>query len=562
MWLNYIKNRLVLFSVALAILYFGLVFFSLGRSPVVTRGEGREGQVVLAMERTKDFILPLRNGTTVPSKPPLFHWISTLGVEISDQVGEAEIRFPSALAAATILGCFFYFVAKIANPLSAVLSISIIGTSLEFIRYSTQSRVDMVFAACLTLSLIFLYRLVENERTFFIEILCICSLALAILSKGPFGLIIPSLIIFIHIFTGSSKSKIVDIFRLIPCFFLATLIAGCWYLLAYRQLGEEFLKMQLFRENLSRVANVDGEELGHAKPFYYSFVYLIMTVLPWSIFLPRLSYSFQATKYLEYWKTNRLFRYSNIWLLVFLFAVSLSVSKRSVYFLPALPPVGFLLAFFLQEKVNSGFPRFVGIIENIFVKIIQFCVIACLASSFFVFLVLPKIFSGMEAEKLLIFKQFLSDPVNYVALAIISLWSLKLKANDRIESFVLKLASIAFLIFLFGQYQIAPLVFAEESPRQFAGEVNELLLNKSEGNVKIYQFEDEFFAPVFYLKTNAPIVTQQEILEIADPEFFLLISEKRLSSLEKIKPNYEQVLSSRNKLANRRELLYLVNVKN
>src|SRR5256885_16610980 len=68
-------RRHVLAAAALVALAVVLAALPIG-SDVYEGGEAREGLVVREMLRTGDWILPLWNGSIVPSKPPLFHWLA------------------------------------------------------------------------------------------------------------------------------------------------------------------------------------------------------------------------------------------------------------------------------------------------------------------------------------------------------------------------------------------------------------------------------------------------------------------------------------------------------
>ena len=61
-----------------------------------TRGEPREALVAQAMISTGDWILPSGYGGSVPSKPPLTHWIMALASLPGGEVTEFTARFPSA----------------------------------------------------------------------------------------------------------------------------------------------------------------------------------------------------------------------------------------------------------------------------------------------------------------------------------------------------------------------------------------------------------------------------------------------------------------------------------
>ena len=57
---------------------FLLFFYRLGAAPFFDKQEAREALVVWEINRTGNWILPLRNGDEIPAKPPLFHWLGAL----------------------------------------------------------------------------------------------------------------------------------------------------------------------------------------------------------------------------------------------------------------------------------------------------------------------------------------------------------------------------------------------------------------------------------------------------------------------------------------------------
>jgi len=78
----------------------------LGRTPFHTRGEPREAVVVQDLVGNRNWILPRRNGTALPRKPPLFYWLGGAVAQVRGRVDEAGVRLPSALqsgAAALLL---------------------------------------------------------------------------------------------------------------------------------------------------------------------------------------------------------------------------------------------------------------------------------------------------------------------------------------------------------------------------------------------------------------------------------------------------------------------------
>ena len=60
---------------AVALAWAVLQLWGLGRTPFHTRGEPREAVVVQDLVAHQHWILPRRNGTQLPRKPPLFYWL-------------------------------------------------------------------------------------------------------------------------------------------------------------------------------------------------------------------------------------------------------------------------------------------------------------------------------------------------------------------------------------------------------------------------------------------------------------------------------------------------------
>src|SRR3989442_8790279 len=92
-------RRSVLAAAALVALTVVLAALPIG-SDVYEGGEAREGLVVREMLRTGDWILPLWNGSVVPSKPPLFHWLAASAAALTGAgVTEHTLRAPSIVLA-------------------------------------------------------------------------------------------------------------------------------------------------------------------------------------------------------------------------------------------------------------------------------------------------------------------------------------------------------------------------------------------------------------------------------------------------------------------------------
>jgi len=93
----------------LLLLCFLLYFWELGQIPFYNYEESKEALIVWEMVNDGGWVLPLRNGTEIPLKPPLFHWCGALIAWISGKANEFAVRSPSAFfSTGSVLMIFFF----------------------------------------------------------------------------------------------------------------------------------------------------------------------------------------------------------------------------------------------------------------------------------------------------------------------------------------------------------------------------------------------------------------------------------------------------------------------
>ena len=316
-----------------------LVFFGLQITdrPFFTKGESREAVVIQNMFSQNNFILPTRNADQFPSKPPMFHWTAA-AISNFAGINEFTIRAPSALYASLTFIYTFIFTKSLSTSL-------ILASSVEFDRSATSARVDMCFCFFLTLASFLIFKIIESKnKNFFDFFLLLTAFTCAVLSKGPAGLAFPAAITAIYALKTISIKKIIrekSFYIILLLSIISLVIAGIWYYKAYLIGGNKFLSVHIGRENIGRFVHTDLDP-GHIKPFYFSFIYLLVGFLPWSLILPFSLY--QAYKHKDEYLNDKLFIYSVIWFIVYLTVVTLTMSKRVVYLMPAYPACAYIIA--------------------------------------------------------------------------------------------------------------------------------------------------------------------------------------------------------------------------
>ena len=337
----------VLFSGVFLSLFCVLLFiWGLGDIPFYTKGQPREATVIWEIYHNGDWILPLRNGQIIPSKPPLFHWLGTSVALALGQLSEFSIRLPSALLA--LIGVLLtYRVGAVLWGVEAGLIAGLtLATSFEWVRAATTARVDMTLTFFMVAAFFSFWSVYRKQRVGWGEALgFFCLLGLATLAKGPIGALLPGLVIGVFLCVKRDLLFIRHL-HLVTGGLLFCIIAGSWYALALWQGGEEFFEKQIMKENVWRFVSSGSAGAGHVHPFYYFIPNLFLGMAPWSFFFPPLLYFLYQCR--QRW-AEKSFTYLIVWIATIFLFYSASSSKRTVYILPVYPAIALLLGAWWQE---------------------------------------------------------------------------------------------------------------------------------------------------------------------------------------------------------------------
>ena len=323
-----------------------LYVWGLGDKPFYTKAEPREATVVWEIVTTGEWILPLRNGAMVPSKPPLFHWLGAVISLTWGELNEFTIRLPSALLA--ILGVLLTYGAGTAlwGVEAGIIAALILGTSFEWVRAAITARVDMTLTVCMVCAFLFFLFVYRRQKAGLREsLLFFFLLGLATLAKGPVGALLPTLTVLVFLWLRGDLHVLRQL-HLVPGIVMLMLVAGSWYGLALWHGGQEFFTKQIMKENVLRFFASGAAGAGHEHPFYYFVPYLFLGMAPWSFFFPPLAVFLYQRR--RTW-SQQGYLYFLVWIATVFIFYSIASSKRSVYILPIYPAVALLLGAWWQE---------------------------------------------------------------------------------------------------------------------------------------------------------------------------------------------------------------------
>lgn len=323
-----------------------LYLWSLGTVPFYTKGEPREATVVWEIYTSGEWILPLRNGHILPSKPPLFHWLGTIVSFAWGDPSEWTIRLPSALLALIGIALTYGTGVALWGVEAGLMAALIVATSFEWHRAATTARVDMTltfFMIAAFLHFLFLYR--RRYVRWNAALLFYILLGLATLAKGPVGAILPGLTVVVFLVAQRDLAFLRQL-HLVMGGIVVAMIAGAWYGLALWEGGWDFFVKQILKENVLRFFNTRVGGAGHEHPFYYFIPNLFLGMAPWSLFFPPLAVFLYQRRH--QWAKEGLL-YFVVWTATVFLFYSAASGKRSVYILPLYPAMALLLAAWWEE---------------------------------------------------------------------------------------------------------------------------------------------------------------------------------------------------------------------
>ncbi len=327
-----------------------LYFWELGRIPFYNYEESKEALIVWEIVNGGGWILPRRNGTEMPLKPPLFHWIGAGISLLGGQVSEFAVRAPSAVAASAAVVLTFFCGQAWWSWRVGLFAALILATSPEWARWAIHARSDMLLVFFMTAAMLSFFQLwQERASRRSLVYVFYASLGLAILAKGPLGFLLPVLVI-VAFLAERRDLQFISKMKLAGGSLVMVVIAASWYVLATAQGGGEFVSRQILDENVFRffASEQGGPSRDHS--FYYYVPTLCAGMLPWSLFFPALIYAL----YRSHGQGDAKSRYLMIWCGVALLFFSLASGKRSNYILPIYPALALLLGVWWQELMDRA----------------------------------------------------------------------------------------------------------------------------------------------------------------------------------------------------------------
>src|SRR5262245_11994308 len=187
-WLHKLDNRgghYLLLCAAAALLFFA----NLGGPTLWDLDEGRNATAAYEMMESGDWIVPTFNAELRVDKPALLYWLQIAAYRLFG-VNEFSARLPSALAALLTLLVGYELGRRLFSPHTGLLTGLILANTPMLCgaaRFANPDALLNLFS-CLTLT-VFWIGLPQRNRLWYVAVGT--SAGLAVLAKGPVGLVLP-----------------------------------------------------------------------------------------------------------------------------------------------------------------------------------------------------------------------------------------------------------------------------------------------------------------------------------------------------------------------------------
>jgi len=334
-----------------AILLLCLLLFmaGLGARDIWDIDEGMHAAIAQTMVNSGDWVTPRFNSEPFFDKPVLFNWLNAAAFVLLGASGFAA-RLTAAAAGLGAVFLTYLFGRRIYAAKTGLLAAVILATSLEVIALSRVVQYDMLFTFFTTLALYcFGFAVIEDRRQKIYFAGFYAAVALAVLTKGPLGLLIPALVIGGYL-TMERRLSFLKEMQIPMGVLICSAIAAPWYLMM-EQANPGYLDYFIFKQHFGNFLGGEGVLAPrHPEPFFYYLPVLLGGMLPWSLMLPQ---ALAKAMRKDRDAGRGLSRYLVVWVFAVFVFFSLATSKLSTYILPLIPAAALLLGRYWHGILDS-----------------------------------------------------------------------------------------------------------------------------------------------------------------------------------------------------------------
>ena len=334
-------KQIVWLLIAIAVIWFA----NLEYRTLIKPDEGRYAEIPREMVASGDWVTPRLNDLKYFEKPPLQYWATATAYEVFGEHQWTSRLWAGLTGFAGLLLVWFVGMRLFGREAAGYASL-LLGSSLLYVLIGHINTLDMGVTFFLTLGVFAL--LIGQSQTYphlrrNWMLLAWAGLALAVLSKGLMGIILPGAAVFVYCVVQRDFS-VLKRMHWLSGMAVFLLITGPWFYLVM-QANPEFFDRFFIYEHYTRFTTKD---LGRYQPWYYFVPILLAGALPWTVLMfdamwnTLLSRQSGRISHLEDKPFNAA-RFLLIWAVFIYVFFSISGSKLPSYLLPMFPALALLM---------------------------------------------------------------------------------------------------------------------------------------------------------------------------------------------------------------------------
>ena len=346
-------------AISLLVLSALLLLLNLGELGLTDRDEGSNAEAAREMVESGDWISPTLNYEPRFAKPAFVYWLISASYLLFG-VNEFAARFPSAVFGIALILLQYSFLRRMVGSTMALFGSLILLLNIEVIAINRMVLTDPALVFFTTLSGYCFWIGMSQEgknRLYFVGFYI--GMALAMLAKGPVGIIIPLLGVIPYLTLTKQWKRFGNIGYPVLGPILLLAIAAPWYLAMFAIHGNDYLAAAQ-ANTTGRFANPME---GHGGTILFYIPILFLGFFPWSGFLP--VSLFQALKDWKRYRSGQsvhtpeegLALFASLWVIGLFLFFTISATRLPHYIFPLFPAAAILVAWYWSRCLADPSPH-------------------------------------------------------------------------------------------------------------------------------------------------------------------------------------------------------------
>jgi len=337
---KHFKNVAILLVLSYFVFMFGNGIISLSLPDEVFYA-----QTAKEMAQQNTWMTPMMFGQPQFEKPVLTYWLLRIGFMMFGLTSFAARFFPALFGMLGVVAVYFLGFLGFKEDKKAFISALVLMTCALYLGLARTVFTDLFFSVFILFALLsFYWGYLHRERKAAGLILFFIFSGLAVLTKGPLGILITLLTAGLFLFIKRDLKFLLSKYFFWGLFvFMAVTIP--WYWLMVKLYGNVFIKEFFYNCHIRRI--FEAEHKGNDRWYFYPFS-MLGCIFPWNLFL--IGALFSIPKYLKE-KDNAFYVFLFCLIAAVLATFQFAHSKLVSYIFPLFPALALLAGGFIGDSL-------------------------------------------------------------------------------------------------------------------------------------------------------------------------------------------------------------------